>query len=281
MNPFLAGLLDRAEGRAPILERRPRALFEPHPGAESRLVEPLEQDDVVVGEAPRYRTTGSSGVEQDQRGEARPSVARVEQSLNAPPLTGPAEHARESAASAPRGAFVAVDVSPVRPRAKPSEPDPAARPATRIETVVERHESLVTVTKVVDARHGSEPTAPIREGRADESSRKPDRRRGADASSQTNQTTVVIERSRMIPAPTPRQSQRAAAEAAVRLAHAQANVVARHEARAATPSPVQITIGRVDVRAVSDKREGSQAKGPAAPRLSLDEYLRQRGGAER
>lgn len=62
------------------------------------------------------------------------------------------------------------------------------------------------------------------------------------------------------------------------LARSQSAEVARRAQTAApAPAPVQITIGRVEVRAASGAPERApRPTGPAAPRLSLDDYLRQR-----
>ena len=65
---------------------------------------------------------------------------------------------------------------------------------------------------------------------------------------------------------------------AVVLARSQTAMVARRERAAAPePAPVQITIGRVEVRAApaGPEREPRRA-GPTPPRLSLEDYLRQR-----
>jgi hypothetical protein len=51
---------------------------------------------------------------------------------------------------------------------------------------------------------------------------------------------------------------------------------------AAEAAPViRVTIGRIDVRAVAEVPPPSSARRPAAPRLSLDEYLRERARGER
>ena len=70
------------------------------------------------------------------------------------------------------------------------------------------------------------------------------------------------------------------------LARAQAPSVARRQSQAAaasvpTPAPVQISIGRVEIRAVQSAADKPRAVGPAAPRLSLDDYLQRRNGAAR
>ncbi len=45
-------------------------------------------------------------------------------------------------------------------------------------------------------------------------------------------------------------------------------------------APVQVTIGRVEVRAATAPAPAERSK-RAAPRLSLDQYLRERGGGGR
>jgi len=283
MNAFLAGLLDRAEGRAPVLERRQRALFEPRETGDSRLLEPLEQDETIVsGAPPAPRLSSTNAIDSGERGAARHSAERIEHSRNAPTLPTPRRQTWETVSAEPRDARVSSEAPQIRAHATRSENPPQPRQAARIDAVVERHESLVTVTKLVDARNGPERAASHRDPRTDDASRVPALQRDADARQTVNQTTVIVEHSRMIPAPTTRHMPRAAAESAVRHAQAQAPLAGRQDVGSPiAPAPVQITVGRVEVRAVSEKRERSPAKGPAAPRLSLDEYLRQRGGAPR
>ena len=282
MNSFLANLLDRAEGRAPVLERRARGLFEPRHSGDSRLAEPLEQDETVVSEAPRHRMMASNDVERQRRSEMRGPGEEIERSRNPLSSPRPERQMSEAATSESRGALALADVAQVRARAVPSDGVQPERQTAHIETIVERHESLVTVTKMVDARPTPELTSPSRDSRTDDSSRLSNVRRGTEASPAVNPATIVIERSQMIPAPAPRPVRQAAAVSAVRLAQAQTVVGARQDTRVVSaPAPVQITIGHIEVRAVPEKRERSQAKGPGAPRLSLDEYLRERSGATR
>jgi hypothetical protein len=51
--------------------------------------------------------------------------------------------------------------------------------------------------------------------------------------------------------------------------------------RRAEPAPrnIQITIGRVEVRAVLPSASGERRPAPSATRLSLEQYLKRRNGA--
>jgi hypothetical protein len=49
----------------------------------------------------------------------------------------------------------------------------------------------------------------------------------------------------------------------------------------ATPPIVQVTIGRVEVRAVTETKEARGSRRTGAPRLTLEQYLAQRGGERR
>jgi len=73
------------------------------------------------------------------------------------------------------------------------------------------------------------------------------------------------------------------ARPAVLLAKAAQSPLPRREPAAALAlqPPVQITIGRVEVRAVHAPAERARSAAPAAPRLSLDDYLRRRSGGSR
>lgn len=48
------------------------------------------------------------------------------------------------------------------------------------------------------------------------------------------------------------------------------------------PAPIiNVTIGRIEVRSVSESQHGDQARPSAPPHLSLEQYLQQRGGVRR
>jgi hypothetical protein len=95
--------------------------------------------------------------------------------------------------------------------------------------------------------------------------------------------TTVVERVSGSPSMRPsRTTPEAASRSAVLLAKSQTSAqIRRDRPSPAVPAPVQITIGRVEVHAVAAKSARAPASAPPGPRLSLDEYLRQRNGAAR
>ncbi|HJV61283.1 MAG TPA: hypothetical protein VJ743_10090 [Albitalea sp.] len=252
MNRFLAGLVDRAEGRAPVLQRRPRALFEPAAGAGSSA-EPLEQNLAFASAPASAREVGDRaepappalGRSHDPRAGERSAVHAEQRDLPRAALLPEAPPSRRMPVAAPAHA---------EPRPLYAKPEPPqARPLQVIttRTVLRELRPAAPPTLApqgpVSARHADVPAPPA----ASPSPRNVDR----------------------TPAP----------PAAVLLAKAQSLAVVRHERQPrAAPAPVQISIGRVEVRAIGTSGErGSRASGPSAPRLSLDDYLRQRNGASR
>lgn len=370
---FLAGLLDRAQGRAPVLERRPRALFEPRPaGGGARAFEFLDEgparehvDDSVHAVAPPVRPAAPA----KSLGEV-PARERVDSAHAVAPLLQPAAPASETALpsgmhpqspgsvnavappwqsvvpvheaaersvmrsqpveAAPADAGqVAVRENPFlpadqpRPRMKRAQvwDDRGASPAVMPQTVAtSTREHAGTPPPAPRQTHAAavpppvvEKTTLIEHSRAisPPPARPPREAHVAAALPPVVEQTTVIERSRvissppahppheahaaavpppvaerprMIPPPPPARPGRiAVAESAVRLAKAQAPAAARRErAQAALPpAPVQITVGRIEVRAVASRTGNAETRRPAAPRLSLDEYLQQRHGGVR
>ena len=253
MSGFLDVLIARTEGRLPVLERRVRALFEPPAGAPAAS---LDLGSAVATPLAADRDSGSSPAatagasRQSARGSAplaRTSsdepVARVGAVLRPQPVApiGPRP------ASVPGDAHRTAEAAPAhdRPLARPSPA--AARPDN------------------VPALH--RPRAEVRPASASVA-------RTAKHGELAAATPIGPLQRRTAPAP----------HAAVVLARVQANAVARRDApfaAAPTPAPVQISIGRVEVRAVQAAPDPPRASGPATPRLSLDDYLRQRNGSAR
>ncbi|HLG14198.1 MAG TPA: hypothetical protein VJH03_06810 [Blastocatellia bacterium] len=55
-------------------------------------------------------------------------------------------------------------------------------------------------------------------------------------------------------------------------------IASRREGNAVSGPTIRVTIGRIDVRAVSPPQPPAQETAPPAPRMSLDDYLRQQNG---
>lgn len=58
-------------------------------------------------------------------------------------------------------------------------------------------------------------------------------------------------------------------------------IASRRESNAVSAPKIRVTIGRIDVRAVSPPQPPAQETAPAAPRMSLDDYLKSSNGGRR
>ncbi|HJV60821.1 MAG TPA: hypothetical protein VJ743_07730 [Albitalea sp.] len=253
MNRFLAGLVDRAEGRAPVLHRRPRALFEPAAGDGPGLGL-FEQNLANASATASARQVG------DRAEPAPPAPGRSHD-----PRAGERSAVRAEQRDLPRAALL-PEAAPTRrmPVAAPSHAERQPPHAAMPEPQQARPLQVIATQTVLRELRPAAPATFAPQGPA--SARRADVPAPPAAS------------------PSPRQLDRTPAPpAAVLLAKAQSLAVVRHERQPrAVPAPVQISIGRVEVRAVGTSGErGSRASGPSAPRLSLDDYLRQRNGASR
>lgn len=273
MSDFLTHLIDRAAGRAPLLERRPRALFEP---AESGGAAALEEQRVEVeAEVPRAAPLQRDAVEL------------------------PAAHGENPSAPA---ATVAVRpaVNGIQPPAVPREPKSA--PSVMTEGAAPQHPLQVPVretvlrteriTTVVAAKAPAVPAAadatpapssrrPVKSTAEAAAEPAPARaRRQADGNGEPRRAPALrAAEQRDPPQSVPAVRPQRQATAAVLIAKAQAGSKVPLPAAAAPPAPVQISIGRVEVRAHGAAEPRPRpAAAAAAPKLKLDDYLRQRSG---
>jgi len=289
MNGFLERLVARAEQRAPMVERRQPGLFEPRPWGGAAIAAAagpwLEQDD---GEQAAVRAEGSP------RG----------RSVNDPPRTRPGDVAQSTAAlsriaalqQAPATNLANPDSGPlhgapskdIASRAEPvKNPRRAARPPAAIES-----ELLPPVSAETSRRHTSS-TAPPRaraQAAAAESPRPRSSATTAETPQQAPRAIVAATAPRPLSAPPrpalpplPRLVAPATAPPPARAQALRMAAAAKAPAAAAPrlPAPVQVTIGRVEVRSMSPAPTNKGAAKTAGARLSLDDYLRQRHGAGR
>ena len=293
MSGFLAALLGRDVGRLPVLERRPRSLFEPLAGRPAVAPRGADEDDASEPrEASLSAPAGRS---------AAPTAARQEFMT--------ARWAGEAPAPARRDEAVAAQAhrGPVPPHAALLPPRPVPMIARRDASETQRSDRAVMVSSVqhqatarrIDALVSSpESTPPSGSSSHSSSSRSPasrshtgpDDHRVGDAPLSPPKPTAVGSRERV---PAAAAATRAAAtlapmqsprpRPAVLLARSQNAAVSKRDAPGISGSPaaVQISIGRVEIRAVQAPADTPRRGGPAAPRLSLDAYLRGRNGAAR
>jgi hypothetical protein len=267
MTDFLAGLLDRALQRAPVIERRRPSLFEPAPGADARRQGEIwpsteaveESESVAMPEVPKPRRRPA--------GDREPERGRLE------------------AADLPRAAAAVSRIFPrredhpelsVQPERRIAEPA-AAAPIERIVTLVER--------EVEQPRPPVQPAPRVQENAAvplapaPASVRRMDRSDGGplreEAGSRPPQFSPVV------PPPARPVVVTPLIQPAARRAPAPRPLPAIVQRERSSPPTIQVTIGRIEVRASSAPAVPSRAARPSGPKLDLDDYLKARSGGSR
>jgi hypothetical protein len=252
MSDFLTRLVMHAGRAVDVIRPRPLSRFEAPPPASHESAE-----DEGAPSAPRQSRAWF--VTPDDETEREHAVPEVTDKRNAVPMSEP--RARDSRPPADRSVAQSphptVQVDPAVAM-KPSETRPAAQP----ETI--RHETTHTITKIVEQ-------VVRREERS---------HAGVDDDSPSRKTSAPKIADRLAPlAPThPRAPfvKPAVVEAAARGAR-QPPVPQIPEIAATGEVTVEITIGRVDVRAVMPTGPKPRESRASKPELSLDDYLQQRG----
>ena len=289
---FLDRLVARAtpaqHADAPVLERRRPGLFEPRGGGVPSVPVGEATEDIAVSSTMRH---------------AAP--------MPVPPLQSVHAHAPSPAAAVVAMASTAASPSPaipVPPRLSSpppslpttSEPPPSPSPiehASSPRRAAPSHE--VAPSPVPSARA-------VARTQADDMPRPPRAQRDAPPSSQVRiERSVRVEsrthervvesrieppasplRAPTPPAPTapmpmsvpPRVARMEAAHSAV--AHPGRTALHAPAPRASmSPEPVQVSIGRIEIRAQGGTPAASRKSASPAPRLGLDDYLRQRHGS--
>ena len=291
MSEYFSALLGRGAGWLPVLERRPRSLFEPLAGRPAA--------------APRGADEGNAS---EPRGaslsvpwgrSAAPPAARPEPTTARWADEAPAPARRDEAAAAQ------THSGPAATQAVSLLPRPVPMIARRDASETQRSDRAVRVSSVqhpetarrIDALVSSRESVPLRSSSLHSSSSRspasrshtePDDQRLGEAPPPKAMAVGWRE-----PVPAAATAARAGASLApmqaarprpaVLLVRSQNAAVSRRDAQgvAGSPAPVQISIGRVEIRAVQVPVDTPRQAGPAAPRLSLDAYLRSRNGAAR
>jgi hypothetical protein len=277
MSNFLAHLIARASQQAPLLARRQPALFEPatawtppqtvtRPELPATQASP-EMPPKVGPTRQELRLPHDRKATQDAVASHSASEAAVPQSMAAMPMFDdevPRNVLHMTLAPAPIADVRTVGADKAPHVLPPAQPQPA-RDVTRMEaTVVPRQQTV----QFVDETPRPRKAAPLRQ----DVPPRPATEAAEAARQRPDPPTGVL-----LPA-RPQNAQ------AVQLAKTGPSRAAMPGAAAAqaTNESVQITIGRVEVRAVAaaDRPAPRPAK-QAAPRLTLDDYLRQRSGGGR
>ena len=265
MSDFLGRLIDRAMERAPLLERRKPSMFEPSSfSAEGISEEPVfveSQASRSVSTAPPATTT----VPETERPEAREGASV--------PLVRHASIASESPHQA-RNA-VAPFITPVAPERAPERIIERHEMQTReIETVIERSETRAIETREI-----------VREPHIEQRTILVEREPEAPRTAGPPRSDLTIAMPKAASTVIAREITPARLTAAGRpTAAAAPRGPSRERTLPPAPAPaieaptVTVTIGRVDIRAGEPARSTPRAAKTLAPQLSLEEYLKSRGG---
>lgn len=302
MSDLLASLLDRALNRAPVLQRRQPTLFESLPdtafmeGPQFTSSASLQEENNFVEREmlapprsesqPRsthFQTTPSVRQETQPRdAEIRPADSR--RPVNVPTAFG-AE--RETDHREPLQARTAESsVKPiVREELSSSPPPPlenqqpekvSVAPARMIETIIEKRVERETVAAPVSEKIVREqPEIEVVQSRkaqkslheADDETKQPPKVKPKALSPGNEEPTVKLPTRRIFSQP-PNVSPVITAKSKTDSARA---------INQSTTPTIQVTIGRVEVRATPSAIARTSDARPAGPRLRLEDYLRSRG----
>jgi len=256
MSDFLSNLVERALGRAPVLERRQPAIFEPAwAGEEFHLLD--------RGEDPLLSR------EEEPRGAA--SFPELPRRTPAPEAERPTSLPREK-----------ESVRSIVPRAVRLAEEQSIETVKTSAALVSPNESRKENVLPPEADRGTDPApAPIRviervleqEVMARPSPARPTLHAHAALLTPASSLRAACESEREILA-TPPSSLRPARES-------ERKSLPTHETQtpasgAAVPPPIQITIGRLEIRASTPAPSPAPRRRIAGPRLSLDDYLQAR-----
>ena len=277
MADYLTRLLRRARGEAPMLAPRRASRFEPAPGVRPGHLdvrEMLEEDLTASGPGIEPRTgtpTESFQIRPDasERIAARPAAESPQPVRGAKPVPEPTPLIRAARRSE-------ATLVPGKPRVSPEVPReietrPAAHPAGRI------------------LPGDWKPTPPIPAPRAETSGLLrpavlPSRQVGAVALTSSGKrdapaNLLVPSERRNLKQANPEPS--GFTPSASRPHGPYGNSPAHpHDSERSTPA-IQVTIARIEVKAVPTGQSVPQTQAQGGPRLSLDEYLRSRSGGSK
>ena len=294
MISFLRRLIERAENQAPVLERRPRALFEPAP---SRVAQRTAED------------TSLKGVQVDEAVVARPQPTERRTSKTAPSRNAPQVDTLDESPAPVQVFRTPVERQRPMPEAIPAAVKPPSSPVERpflLRPDVPTLEKQPGTHRVFASR--AESTPPARPAAS-----LPPPRIAAPNTTRTEPWPAPTEPGRLRPrvrhedrpllssppVRPPKDRTSGNTQAPIRNAFqpfarpAPAPAVVMAKARAATrlsppvavegaASPITISIGRVDVRADAPPlRPGLRGAKPAGPRLQLEDYLNERSRGAR
>ena len=315
MSDFLSRLVGRAMGRTPVVRPRLASLYEAGPAVsgapESGFGEPRAPDD-----SPRLESTEETAADAPSPRRSRDEAPGADPEASAVPrrpgdadaaVAGPSVSERPRHDAPSRVAVRASKPAATEPPSDASRPSPTETPDPPEAGARSRRPARPTPAGRVtpqDVRE-SRPPRPVREGagppaetadrpealavpsptrRAPAEGPTPRRPDATPAAPSVGNSDEVADR-RLRPAVTAVPEGRAERAPAIdgdfrRAADRPATPRAETRKRATSPPAreptIQVTIGRIEVRAVTPPAQPAKPKKPTAPRLSLDDYLRRR-----
>lgn len=247
---FLSRVLDRARGEVPLVRPRRSTAVEPPPGP-GEAPGLIEQRARAVAPMPEQREMEGRQFEQAQSPRsAEPAIA--------PPWPPPADEEEREAGRLhqPSAAEVPVHSERMLP------PQPASKPVMR---------ELAEAPPALSVRSVSATAARDKDGKIDSQVRAP--RSGVPAAGRGPLESTA--------APPPPVRPAAARSDQRRDATRKASSKTATD-RDSTDMVIRIHIGRIEVRAERERAPAPPSRpAPVAPRLTLDEYSRQRSNGER
>jgi len=283
VNQFLAGLVERATRRVPVLERRPRALFEPMAGQGGVAIEgiaPAAPDELEGRIDPIEREDAPSALGRDRATGRDPGAhaPRLEDPAEAaPPDRGAAFRASRPPSNEPRVASAAgaphgerEPVAPLDERDPVTRRDPRSAPAPREQAQPSERRLLAMPPRVA--------APPYLAGRADGVIRGPSRARkdpaAVDALFAAAPAPPIPADLRAVPSVPLLGSGAHIPGLPASIVQSSARRAPRPNGDGEPPAPVHVTIGRIEVRASAPAAERPPVRrSPAGPRMSLDDYL--------
>jgi hypothetical protein len=257
MNRFLHHLVERAQGVGERLERRRPALFE------SRRAPPRGMDDLAT-HAPAWESPAAAETRIVQRTEFVPPV----QATPSTPATLAPPSTQALAMPAPLRSPELTQLGTPQSHARPDdiEPRPLRESLQRVPSLQTPHSSLAAQPSSAHSSASdlhaklTPPTDHIRSDRVSELTGK----------AHSESATVLPPPPRL---PVSTASTTAVAHPARRAhgSHAPAPTLA-------SPPPVQVSIGRIEIRAAAAPAPARPAAASQSPALTLDDYLRRRHG---
>jgi hypothetical protein len=292
MSDFLSNLIDRALDRAPLLERRRPARFEPGQEMMGAATSPFENaemrgEEIAGSHREAERTSGSPMA--DGRTIISPPVSprsSLPESVEVLTTSGEGASPQRTLPPIPATPFPPGPNAAARHREtdRPHNRDEIIR--TRlIETIVEKRNEPApsTSSKPEVGRKEIPPPSPSGQGNPLRpliiqtiERERPDSARPRRGGERAEAPSSMPLRAKPVPAPQPTVAERAQP----RMNHSPRPAPGEQQRQPALPA-VQVTIGRLEIRAVSSAAGPPRRTRAAAPKLSLEAYLQSRNGGSK